>query len=157
NGEPGERTEYQAKPLAAVRGAAFLFGSEGSPEALRVKALERLANAPPAPELPAKDSDEVHSLFKRMQDGFASAAKMQAVLEHARTFLAADNLSALQTWTSHADSGSPVRFITLDGRPRISIYRRVNSKIAGAGFRDVPDVVTFDETLRAPLRTLPLL
>ena len=101
------------------------------------------------------DSDEVHALAKRMQLAFDGAGKMQAVLEHARQFAADDNLTALQRWTMHADSGAQVRMITLDGRPRISVYRRVNSRIPGSGFRDAPDTVSFDESVRQPLAAIP--
>lgn len=156
DGTPGERMEFQPRPLASVKGAAFLYGGDGSPEPLRVKALQLLTDIPQPSALSAMDSDGVHALAKRIQQAFDGAAKMHAALEHARQFAADDNLNALQRWTMHADSGAQVRMITLDGRPRINIYRRVNSRIPGSGFRDAPDTVSFDELVRQSLAAIPV-
>lgn len=156
DGTPGERIEYQPQPLVTVRGAVLLFGADGSPESLRAKALQLLSDVPEASQLQAMDSHGVHALAKRMQQACEAAAKMQGVLDHARLFTAAENLSNLQKWTRHPDSGAPVQVIALDGRPRISVYRRVNAKIPNMGFRDVPEVVNFDESVRSPLEPFPV-
>jgi hypothetical protein len=155
DGTPGERVEFQPRPLASVKGAAFLYSGDGSPEQIRVKALQLLANIPPASGLPDMNSDEVHALAKRIQLAFDCAEKMHAALEFASLFAADENLNALQRWTMHADSGAQVRMITLDGRPRVSVYRRVNSRVPGSNFRDVPDIVNFDECLRQTLGAIP--